>query len=68
LPVAKQWLEKHNVEAVTRSRFEEFLKQSSVAAKPQTQTDSDKEALFKQFQAWEAENNARAQMRSGGKR
>jgi hypothetical protein len=24
--------------------------------------------LFKQFQAWEAENNARAQMRSGGKR
>jgi hypothetical protein len=25
------------------------------------QTDADKEALFKQFQAWEAEKNARAQ-------
>jgi hypothetical protein len=25
------------------------------------QSDADKEALFKQFQAWEAEKNARAQ-------
>jgi TRAP transporter TAXI family solute receptor len=66
LPAAKQWLEKHSVEAVTRSRFDEFLKQSPAAAK--LQTDADKEALFKQFQAWEAENNARAQVRTGEKR
>ncbi|MFH0298302.1 TAXI family TRAP transporter solute-binding subunit [Bradyrhizobium sp. 31Argb] len=66
LPAAKQWLEKHSVEAVTRSRFDEFLKQSPAAAK--LQTDSDKEALFKQFQAWEAENTARAQVRTGEKR
>ncbi|MGX9424322.1 MULTISPECIES: TAXI family TRAP transporter solute-binding subunit [Bradyrhizobium] len=66
LPSAKQWLEKHSVEAVTRSRFDEFLKQSPGAAK--LQTDADKEALFKQFQAWEAENNARAQVRTGEKR
>ncbi|MFB9266224.1 TAXI family TRAP transporter solute-binding subunit [Bradyrhizobium erythrophlei] len=61
LPVAQQWLEKHNVEAVTRSRFDEFLKQSPAAAR--LQNDADKEALFKQFRAWEAENNARAQVR-----
>ncbi|MCA1454916.1 TAXI family TRAP transporter solute-binding subunit [Bradyrhizobium sp. BRP22] len=61
LPAAKQWLEKHSVEAVTRSRFDEFLKQSPAAAK--LQTDAEKEALFKQFQAWEAENSARAQLR-----
>ncbi|MGY3619857.1 TAXI family TRAP transporter solute-binding subunit [Bradyrhizobium sp. USDA 10063] len=66
LPAAKLWLEKHSVEAVTRSRFDEFLKQSPAAAK--LQTDADKEALFKQFQAWEAENNARAQVRTGEKR
>jgi TRAP transporter TAXI family solute receptor len=66
LPSAKQWLEKHSVEAVTRSRFDEFLKQSPGAAK--LQSDADKEALFKQFQAWEAENNARAQVRTGERR
>jgi TRAP transporter TAXI family solute receptor len=64
LPAAKQWLEKHSVEAVTRTRFDEFLKQSPAAAK--LQTDADKEALFKQFQAWEAENSARAQLRPAG--
>jgi hypothetical protein len=66
LPSAKQWLEKHSVEAVTRNRFDEFLKQSPASAK--LQTDADKEALFKQFQAWEAENSARAQIRTGEKR
>ncbi|MCA6111756.1 TAXI family TRAP transporter solute-binding subunit [Bradyrhizobium cenepequi] len=66
LPAAKQWLEKHSVEAVTRSRFDEFLKQSPAAAK--LHTDAEKEALFKQFQAWEAENSARAQIRTGEKR
>jgi TRAP transporter TAXI family solute receptor len=61
LPAAKEWLERHGVEAVARNRFDDFLKQSPTAAKPQT--DAEKEALFKQFQAWEAEKNARAQVR-----
>jgi hypothetical protein len=30
-------------------------------------SDADKEALFKQFQAWEAEKNARAQVRPPAK-
>jgi hypothetical protein len=35
------------------------MKQSPTGAK--VQSESEKEALFKQFQAWEAEKNARAQ-------
>src|SRR5512138_1293778 len=54
LPVAEQWLKSHNVEAVTRARFDEFLKQSPATA-ASVKTDADKETLFKQFQAWEAE-------------
>jgi len=61
LPSAEQWLKAHNVEAV-RSRFDDFLKQSPATA-ANMKTDTDKEALFKQFQAWEAEKNARAQVR-----
>ncbi|WGD52552.1 TAXI family TRAP transporter solute-binding subunit [Bradyrhizobium sp. CB1650] len=59
LPVAQQWLDKHGIEPVTRQRFEAFLKQNPAAAKV---SDADREALFKQFQAWDAEN-ARAQAR-----
>jgi hypothetical protein len=58
-PAAEQWLDQHGVRPVARDRFEEFLRQAPVGAK--VQTDADKEALFKQFQAWEAEKNARAQ-------
>jgi len=65
LPAAKQWLDRHGVEAVARNRFEEFLKQSPVASKPQS--DADKEALFRQFQAWEAERNSQAQARPAGR-
>jgi TRAP transporter TAXI family solute receptor len=64
LPVAQQWLDQHGVEPVTRQRFETFLRQNPAAAK-MVQSDADKEALFKQFQAWEAETNARAQVRPG---
>ena len=32
LPVADQWLKSHNVEAVTRAKFDEFLKQSPATA------------------------------------
>jgi TRAP transporter TAXI family solute receptor len=64
-PAAKQWLDTHGIEPVARSRFDEFLKQNPVPAKPPS--DADREALFKQFQAWEAEQNARAQVRPAQK-
>src|SRR3954447_2498637 len=57
LPYAEQWLKNHNVEAVSRGRFDEFLKQSPTTA-AKIHTDGDREALFKQFQAWDAERNA----------
>jgi TRAP transporter TAXI family solute receptor len=59
LPAAQQWLDKHGVEPVARDRFEEFLKQSPAAGK--LPADADKETLFRQFQAWQTEQNARAQ-------
>src|SRR6266849_3019741 len=58
-PAAQQWLDQHGIQPVARDRFEEFMKQTPAAAK--IQSDSEKEALFKQFQAWEAEKNARGQ-------
>ena len=61
LPAAEQWLKSHNIEAVTRARFDEFLKQSPTTA-AKAQNDGDREALFRQFQAWEAERGARAQV------
>jgi TRAP-type uncharacterized transport system substrate-binding protein len=62
-PAAKEWLDKHGIEPVARSRFDDFLKQNPAATK--LPADTDKNALFKQFQAWEAEQqqNARAQVR-----
>src|ERR1700738_114939 len=61
-PAAQQWLDKNGIQPIARNRFDEFLKQNPAAAKLPT-ADADKEALFKQFQAWEAEQNARAQVR-----
>ena len=61
-PAAKQWLDQHGIEPVARNRFEEFVKQTPAAA-AKSQSPTDKEALFKQFQAWEAERNASAQVR-----
>ena len=60
LPVAEQWLKSHNIEAVSRARFDEFLKQSPATAAT-VKSDADRETLFRQFQAWEAERGARAQ-------
>jgi TRAP transporter TAXI family solute receptor len=60
LPAAQQWLDKNNLQPLARDRFDTFLQQNPAAAAKIT-SDSDKEALFKQFQAWEAERNARAQ-------
>ena len=59
LPAAQQWLDTHGIEPVARGRFDDFLKQTSAAGK--LPADTDKELLFKQFKAWEAEQNARAQ-------
>lgn len=61
-PAAKQWLDEHKIEPVARSRFDEFLKQKTAAGR--LPSDPEREALFKQFQAWEAEQNARAQIRT----
>ena len=47
---------------MSRARFDEFLKQSPATA-ANVKTDADRETLFKQFQAWETERNARAQVR-----
>src|SRR6478672_3104873 len=63
LPAAEQWLKSHNIEAVARTKFDEFLKASPGAA-ASVKSDADREALFRQFQAWEIERNARAQVRS----
>jgi TRAP transporter TAXI family solute receptor len=59
-PAAKQWLDRHGIEPVARNRFDEFLKQNPARAKPSS--DADKEALFKQFETWETEQNARPQV------
>ena len=58
-PAAKQWLDSHGIEPVARVRFDEFLKQNGTTGKLPPNTDKD--TLFKQFQAWQAEQNARAQ-------
>lgn len=59
LPIAQQWLDAHGIGNGARSRFEEFLKQSPEARN--LQSEGDREALFKQYQAWEAQN-AKAQV------
>ncbi|MFC5326606.1 TAXI family TRAP transporter solute-binding subunit [Bradyrhizobium oligotrophicum] len=63
LPSASKWLETHSMEGAQRDRFDDFLKQSSSGKG--LQSEADREALFKQYQAWEAEKtgNARAQAR-----
>jgi len=59
LPFAQQWLDSHGLEApvARNNRFDTFLKQT---AHGKLSSDTDKEELFRQFKAWEAEQ-ARAQ-------
>jgi hypothetical protein len=70
-PVAQQWLDTHGVQPMVRSRFDEFLKQNPAA--DNVKSEADREALFKQFQAWQADHgaqdasNARAQLRNDQK-
>jgi TRAP transporter TAXI family solute receptor len=59
LPSAQQWLDRNSIQPAARDRFETFLQQSPAGTK--VQSDTEKETLFKQFQAWEAEKNASAQ-------
>jgi TRAP transporter TAXI family solute receptor len=64
LPAAQQWLDKNGISPVARQKFDDFMNQSPQGAKGQ-QSEGDREALFKQFQAWQADQaakeNARAQ-------
>jgi TRAP transporter TAXI family solute receptor len=70
LPYAQQWLDKNNVQPVARSRFDEFMRQNPTAAAKGARSETDRDALFRQFQAWQAEQaaresgNTRAQVRS----
>jgi TRAP transporter TAXI family solute receptor len=64
-PAAKQWLDSHGIEPVARGRFDDFLKQGAAAGK--LPADTDKEVLFRQFKAWEAEQ-ARAQVQPAKQR
>ncbi len=59
LPLAQQWLDKHGIEPVRRQRFEAFLQENPAAAN--IQSEGDKEALFRKFDAWETGRNAQAQ-------
>ena len=59
-PAAKEWLDRHGIEPVARNRFDAFLKQNPATGN--LSSEADKEALFKQFQAWETEQNARPQV------
>jgi TRAP transporter TAXI family solute receptor len=59
LPAATKWLDEHGLASNNvRSRFDEFMKTNAAARN--VQSDTDREALFKQFQAWEAEKPAPA--------
>jgi TRAP transporter TAXI family solute receptor len=63
LPYAQQWLEKNNIQPVARSKFDEFLQANPQAAKS-AQSETDRDALFRQFQAWQADQTARENARA----
>ena len=63
-PAAQQWLDSHGIQPIVRSKFDEFLKQNPAAGK-NVQSEADRDALFRQFQAWQADQgSARAQVRN----
>ena len=59
LPYAQQWLDTHGIGATARSRFDDFMNQNPAASKTAPQSRTDREALFKQFQAWQADQTAK---------
>ena len=66
LPYAQQWLDQHNLQPVARTKFDEFMKQNPAPAAKGAQSETDRATLFRQFQAWQADqtakDNARAQV------
>jgi TRAP transporter TAXI family solute receptor len=64
LPYAQQWLDAHGIGATAKSRFDDFMNQNPAAAKGAGQSQTDREALFKQFQAWQADQTARENARA----
>jgi len=66
LSYAQQWLDAHGIGPTARGRFDDFMNQNPAAAKG-AQSQADRDTLFKQFQAWQADqtarDNARAQVR-----
>jgi TRAP transporter TAXI family solute receptor len=62
LPLAQQWLVKHGLEPAKRERFDAFLQENPGSAN--VHSEADKEALFRQFETWNAARNARAEMGS----
>jgi TRAP transporter TAXI family solute receptor len=72
LPYAQQWLDAHGIGATARSKFDDFMNQNSPPAAKGAGAQAapnERDALFRQFQAWQADqtakDNARAQVRSG---
>jgi TRAP transporter TAXI family solute receptor len=70
LPYAQQWLDAHGIGPTARSKFDDFMNQNPAATKGGSSTQgspTDRDALFRQFQAWQADqtakDNARAQVR-----
>src|SRR6201985_3142198 len=64
LPYAQQWLDKNGISPVARAKFDDFMNQTPQGTNG-PRSENDREALFKQFQAWQADQaakeNARAQ-------
>src|ERR1700759_453694 len=55
LPYAQQWLDTHGIQPVARTKFDEFMKQNPPPAAKGSQSETDRDALFRQFQAWQAD-------------
>ena len=70
LPYAQQWLDSHGIVPNARGKFDDFMNQNPTAAKGAATSQAspaDRDALFRQFQSWQADQtakeNARAQVR-----
>src|SRR5215468_12055530 len=63
LPAAQQWLDKNNLQPVARTKFDEFMQANPQAGKG-AQSQADRDALFRQFQAWQADQSAKDNTRA----
>jgi len=62
-PAAQQWLDKNGISPMARAKFDDFMNQNPQAAKG-APSGTDREALFKQFQAWQADQTAKENARA----